>query len=174
MSTINPPSANNKKQQDNMSLVDRNLVSLLIVDDEEDFREAASSYFDNRGYPVVMAEDGIHAMDAIENTSFDVAVVDIHMPEMNGLQLLSKIRESDNEIQVIMLTGGGTIENAVESMKNGAYDFVTKPAKLNELDLLIQRAYKNKELVKENRQLRHVLDKVRAPGSMSGKTNDPN
>ncbi len=168
MSTINPPSANNKKQQDNMSLVDRNLVSLLIVDDEEDFREAASSYFDKRGYPVVMAEDGIHAMDAIENTSFDVAVVDIHMPEMNGLQLLSKIRESDNEIQVIMLTGGGTIENAVESMKNGAYDFVTKPAKLNELDLLIQRAYRNKELVKENRQLRHVLNKVRAPGSMIG------
>ena len=151
-------------------LVDRSQIRLLIVDDEEDFRDAARAFFCKIGFDVSTAGDGRDAAALLDQTSFDVAVVDIHMPEMDGLTLLSHIQDSDNETQVIILTGGGTIENAVESMKNGAFDFLTKPARLNELDLLIQRAFQNQQLRKDNRRLRRVLKTVTPPGSMIGES----
>lgn len=151
-----------------MNLANRNQIKLLIVDDEEDFRDAAGSYFRKLGYSVVTACDGREALELVESQLFDVAVVDIHMPNVSGLQLLTQLRDQESELQVIMLTGGGTIENAVESIKKGAFDFLTKPAKLNELDLLIQKAFRSRELVKENRQLRHVLQQSVPPSNMIG------
>ncbi len=157
-----------------MTLVDRKLIRLLIVDDEEDFRDASCSYFRKFGYQVESAENGRAALELTEKSAFDVAVIDIHMPEMDGLELLEQLQEGDNETQAIMLTGGGTIENAVESMKRGAFDFLTKPAKLNELDLLIQRAYLNQQLKKENRSLKRVLDQIQKPSRMIGQSDAMN
>lgn len=153
-----------------MSLINRSLVKLLIVDDEEDFREAAGLYFQKLGYDVQVAEGGQRACDLAKNEAFDVAVVDIHMPHMSGIEVLSRLREDDSETQVIMLTGGGTIENAVESMKKGARDFLTKPAKLNELDLLIQKAYQAGRLQKENRNLRHALQQFSPSSEIVGQS----
>lgn len=153
-----------------MSFVDRSKVKLLLVDDEEDFRDAASSYFSRLGYDVASAADGESALAMLQDRDFDVAVIDIHMPRTSGIELLEQIRQDDAEMKVIMLTGGGTIENAVESMKKGAYDFLTKPAKLNELDLLIQKAYRSRVLEKENRQLRHVVKQYAADTSMVGQS----
>ena len=109
------------KRSSTMTLVDRKLIRLLIVDDEEDFRDASCSYFRKFGYQVESAENGRLALELTEKSAFDVAVIDIHMPEMDGLELLEQLQEGDNETQAIMLTGGGTIENAVESMKRGAF-----------------------------------------------------
>ncbi len=153
-----------------MSLIDRSQVKLLIVDDEEDFRDAASLYFRRLGYQVCSARDGHDACDVAKNQEFDVAVVDIHMPGMSGIELLPRLLEEDHEIQVIMLTGGGTIENAVESMKKGARDFLTKPAKLNELDLVIQKAFQAGRLQKENRNLRQVLQQITQPSEIIGQS----
>ncbi|MFN6109350.1 MAG: sigma-54-dependent transcriptional regulator [Planctomycetota bacterium] len=153
-----------------MNLANRNQIKLLIVDDEEDFRDAASSYFRKLGYHVFTASDGREAWELVNSQVFDVAVVDIHMPNITGLQLLTELRDSENELQVIMLTGGGTIENAVESIKKGAFDFLTKPAKLNELDLLIQKAWRASQLLKENRQLRHVIQHTAPPANMIGES----
>ena len=153
-----------------MSLANRSLIKLLIVDDEEDFRDAASSYFRKLGYSVVTASDGQEARGVVDGQLLDVAVVDIHMPNVSGLQLLTELREQENDLQVIMLTGGGTIENAVESIKKGAFDFLTKPAKLNELDLLIQKAFLAAQLGKENRQLRHVIRQNLPPSNMIGQS----
>lgn len=153
-----------------MSLVDRSQVKLLIVDDEEDFREAAGLYFRKLGYNVLVAENGLRAIEYSKNQSFDVAVVDIHMPGMSGIELLSHLRDEDSDIQVIMLTGGGTIENAVESMKKGARDFLTKPAKLNELDVLVQKAFQSGQLQKENRNLRQALQQFTPPTEIVGQS----
>lgn len=156
------------RENHSMNLANRSQIKLLIVDDEEDFRDAASAYFRKLGYSVSKASDGREALELVESQVFDVAIVDIHMPNLTGLQLLSELRASENDLQVIMLTGGGTIENAVESIKKGAFDFLTKPAKLNELDLLIQKAWRSSQLFKENRQLRHVIQQVAVPASMIG------
>lgn len=171
MNSVFPSNGNDGKQIGNkMSLVDRSLIQLLVVDDEEDFRDAASSYFQKLGYRVFAARDGNEALELVNAQAIDVAVVDIHMPNMTGLELLRELRKQESEIQVIMLTGGGTIENAVESMKQGGFDFLTKPAKLNELDLLIQKAYRAGRLQKENQQLRHLIKQASPPSSMIGKS----
>jgi len=153
-----------------MSLIDRTQVQLLIVDDEEDFREAAGLYFRRLGYQVMEAGDGLAAVEIAKNQALDVAVVDIHMPGISGLNLLTRLLDEDRDIQVIMLTGGGTIENAVESMKKGARDFLTKPAKLNELDLLIQKAFQAGRLQKENRNLRQALQQFSPPREIIGQS----
>lgn len=158
------------QRKTSMSLIERTNVKLLIVDDEEDFRDAAELYFRRLGYQVLAARDAHEALEIAKNQELDVAVVDIHMPGMSGIDLLTRLREEDHEVQVIMLTGGGTIENAVESMKRGARDFLTKPAKLNELDITIQKAYKSGRLEKENRNLRQVLQQISPPSNIIGQS----
>ncbi|HMP79578.1 MAG TPA: sigma-54 dependent transcriptional regulator [Pirellulaceae bacterium] len=154
----------------NMSIIDRSHIQLLIVDDEEDFREAAAAYFKKLGYSVLTAADGQQALVLATKRTIDVAIIDLHMPLLTGIGLLKALREQESDLQAIMLTGGGTIENAVESMKQGAFDFLTKPAKLNELDLVIQRAFRARQLEKENRQLRHIIRQVTPPAEMIGQS----
>ena len=132
-------------------------LDLLIVDDETDFRESAYQYFKKLGFRVDRAEDGEEALNVCTNRAFDVIVLDIHMPGMNGLRVLEELMKHDPPPKVIMLTGGGTIENAVESIRKGAYDFLTKPARLDDLARLITRAHETTRLEKENLQLRTVL-----------------
>ncbi len=145
-------------------------ISLLIVDDEADFRESACRYFSRMGFRVDEAEDGEEALNVSTNRKFDVVILDIHMPGMSGIEVLEKLQQRDPAPKVIMLTGGGTIENAVESIKKGAYDFVTKPAKLDDLSRLITRACEAQKLEKENRQLREVIKRQRPGGTMIGRS----
>ncbi len=149
-------------------LTDRSKIDLLVVDDEEGFRETVYRYFHRAGYNVEQAEDAEEALNRASQKQFDVAVVDIHMPNISGLELLKRLRSDESELQVIMLTGGGTIENAVEAMRHGAYDYLTKPAKLSELDVLIQKAYRARQLETENKHLRHVLNQIAPPTNMIG------
>ncbi len=145
-------------------------IDLLIVDDEPDFRESACRYFKRLGFQVDMAEDGEEALNVSTNKKFDVVVLDIHMPGMNGLQVLEELKNRDPAPKVIMLTGGGTIENAVEAIKKGAYDFLTKPTKLDELARLIRRAYETRTLEKENQQLKEVIRRQAPPSSIIGQS----
>ena len=142
------------------SPVKSNDIDLLIVDDETDFRESACRYFARMGFRVDQAEDGEEALNVCTNKKFDVVVLDIHMPGINGIQVLDKLQKTDPVPKVIMLTGGGTIENAVESIKKGAYDFLTKPAKLDDLARLIKRACETQMLEKENKQLKEVIKRT--------------
>ena len=145
-------------------------IQLLIVDDESDFRETAVSYFRKQSYRVQAASSGEAALGLLRTSSFDVAVVDLHMPGMNGLDLLERLREEDSQLQVVMLTGGGSIESAVEAMKRGATDYLTKPIRLSELDVLIQKAYQAGRLQRENQQLRQVLKRSSQPTSIIGQS----
>lgn len=132
-------------------------IALLVVDDEADFRESACRYFARQGFRVDQAEDGEEALNVSTNKKFDVVVLDIHMPGMNGIRVLEELMERDPPPKVIMLTGGGTIANAVESIKQGAYDFLTKPTKLDDLARMITRACETQRLEKENKQLQEVI-----------------
>jgi DNA-binding NtrC family response regulator len=161
----------NKNGKPNLSeLVSRSKIDLLIVDDEREFRETAYLFFRKLGYRVEQAEDADEAINLAKQRRFDVAVLDIHMPGMSGIDLLKRLRTDENDLQAIMLTGGGTIENAVESMKCGASDFFTKPVKLADLDIHIQKAYQNRELSRENKTWRHIVQTSSPPIAMIGKS----
>ncbi|MFK8111618.1 MAG: sigma-54-dependent transcriptional regulator [Rubripirellula sp.] len=143
-------------------------LDLLLVDDEPDFRDSALQYFTKQGYRVQAVEGGAQALQALKSKQFDVAVVDVHMPEMDGVTLLEKLRDVDTEIQVLMLTGGATVPTAVASMKAGAVDYITKPVKLSELERLIQKAARACRLERENEQLRHVLKRTAPKSELVG------
>ena len=141
-------------KQESVEAID---IDLLIVDDEVDFRESACRYLKRLGFRVDEAEDGEEAVNVTVNKKFDVVVMDIHMPGISGIEALEQLMKRESPPKVIMLTGGGTIQNAVESIKLGAYDFLTKPAKLDDLARLVQRACETQELEKENEQLKEII-----------------
>ncbi len=145
-------------------------IDLLLVDDEPDFRDSAQQYFEKRGYRVVAMASGPAALEAARTQQFDVAVVDVHMPEMDGVQLLEKLRLEDETLQVLMLTGGATIPTAVASIKAGAVDYVTKPIRLADLDRLIQKSARTARLLRENQQLRKVIERSAPPSKIVGKS----
>lgn len=145
-------------------------IDLLLVDDEADFRESACRYLKRLGFRVDEAEDGEEALNVSVNKKFDVIVMDIHMPGMSGIDSLRQLMKRESPPKVIMLTGGGTIENAVESIKLGAYDFLTKPAKLDDLARLVKRACETHELEKENEQLKEVIRRQTPSFEMIGES----
>ena len=130
---------------------------ILIVDDEVDFREVLAEIITRSGYVVHTAADGFEAINLVQELDFEVALVDFLMPKMNGLELMKELKQIDQDIAVIFVTGQGSIESAVNAMKEGAYDYITKPIKFEELENLLKRLLENRRLVSENRQLKKVL-----------------
>ncbi len=145
-----------------------NPIDLLVVDDDAEYRSTVVRRFLRRGYQVQEAADGESALALAERRQFDVAVVDLVMPGMSGIELLEKLRASHAECEVILLTGQGSIETAVQAMKLGAYDFLTKPCPLAELETLIEKAADRRQLAKENSQLKAVLQRTRSDSEMVG------
>jgi DNA-binding NtrC family response regulator len=143
-------------------------VELLLVDDEDDFRDSAARYFAMRGHRVTAVASGREAIRASRERQFDVAVVDVHMPEMDGVELLKKMRAEGDHTQFLMLTGGATVPTAVASMKAGAVDYVTKPIRLADLESLIRRAARTADLERENARLRQVIDRARPQSTILG------
>ena len=138
-----------------------NNIDLLIVDDDAEYRSTVARRFSRRGYRIQEAADGQTAVEMAAHRQFHVAVVDLVMPGLSGLQLLEKLKAGTPDCEVVMITGQGTIETAVEAMKQGAYDFVTKPFPLAELEVLVQKAFEQRQLRKENQQLKAVIERSR-------------
>ncbi|TQK54229.1 two-component system NtrC family response regulator/two-component system response regulator AtoC [Brevibacillus sp. AG162] len=136
---------------------------ILIVDDEADFRHLLTSRLKRKGYTTLEASDGISAQQLVTSETIHVILLDLKMPGMDGLSFLQWCKESSPAIQIIVVTGHGTIETAIEAMKRGAYDYLTKPYNLNELEVLISKAVEKQLLTEENQQLREAL-------STNGKT----
>ncbi len=130
---------------------------LLLVDDDADFRGTVARRFTRRGFIVREAANGEEALAAAERCDFEVALVDMVMPAMSGIDLLDKIKLLHPEIEVILLTGQGTIDSAVRAMKLGAYDYLSKPFPLAELEPLVEKAREHRLLRKENAQLKTAL-----------------
>ena len=130
---------------------------ILIVDDEEDFRDLLSEIISGSGYRTFTAADGLQALGLVRQQDVDVALIDFIMPHLDGLQLMRQLKKIDREIAVIFITGHGSIESAVNAMKEGAYDYITKPIQFEELENLLKRLFETKKLRRENRQLKRIL-----------------
>ncbi len=131
---------------------------ILIVDDEKSQRDMLAGFLEKEGYSIATAESGFEAIELCENKYFEVALIDLKMPGMDGIELLQKLKEMNPEIQAIMITAHGSIETAVEAMKLGAYHYVNKPINLDELKLNIKKALENYHLLAENKYLKEELE----------------
>jgi DNA-binding NtrC family response regulator len=124
---------------------------VLIVDDEQEFTEVLSKRMRSRGVDVDSAASGREALKKVKGTSYDAIVLDLAMPEMDGMETLRHLIENNPDLQVILLTGHGTIEKGVEAIKIGAMDFLQKPAEIEELMEKIEKAKANKMVLVEKR-----------------------
>src|SRR5580704_4452673 len=135
------------------------MTKLLIVDDEKNIRANLTTFFEGAGYEVRTAEGGPQALALLsEESGFDVVLTDYLMAEMNGYQLLQNIKVRDPDIPVILMTAYATVENAVAAMKAGAYDYLTKPFSLDQVQHAVERALENRRLRTENRDLRDAVE----------------
>ncbi len=147
-----------------------NPLSLLIVDDDSEFRGLLARRFSQHGYHVEEAASGEQALEALQRREFDVALFDMMMPGMSGLALLETLKAQRSECEVIMLTGQATVESAVAAMKAGAYDYLTKPFPLRDLELVVEKARDHRRLAKENQQLRQLLARSQSGPELIGES----
>ncbi|MBI3950452.1 MAG: sigma-54-dependent Fis family transcriptional regulator [Acidobacteria bacterium] len=138
----------------------KNSVRILIVDDEPIVRESLGSWFREESYSVDVAESGKEALEKLTQEQWDIFLLDIKMPGMDGLELQRKIKEIHPEATIIIMTAYASVETAVEAMKQGAYDYIVKPFDPDDLDHLVRNAVERKQLVSENIQLRQKIDEM--------------
>ena len=130
---------------------------ILVVDDEASLREMLVILLEREGYLVAQAETGLQAYERIRDEDFDLIVSDIRMPDMSGIELLRRLRAEEWDVAVLMITAFSSTEEAVEAMKLGAYDYITKPFKNDEIRLVIKNVLERKQLQVENRRLKQQL-----------------
>jgi two-component system NtrC family response regulator len=133
--------------------------TILVVDDDESLRRVTELQLEEAGYEVVTAASGEQALRILEDQSFPLVITDFKMPGLSGMDLLKAVRKSFPQTSVLMITAFGTVHSAVEAMKAGAYDYITKPIDYEELVLVVNRAMEHQQLVEEVQHLRTNLDK---------------
>ncbi|MDR1257223.1 MAG: sigma-54 dependent transcriptional regulator, partial [Spirochaetaceae bacterium] len=134
---------------------------ILVADDEKGIREGLAESLETDGYDVVIAEDGEAAWKRYQHGDIDLAIIDLRMPKMNGDELLRRIKADSSGVPVIMLTGHGTVNDAVNAMRNGAWDFFTKPVNIDRLSILVKRAIGNRARRLEHLHLEEELERRR-------------
>ena len=144
--------------------------TILIIDDEKNIREGLAADFEMDGYNVKIAADGKEGLAFIEKGDIDLVITDLRMPGISGEEVLRKVTTETPGIPVIVLTGHGSIDAAVDAMRNGAYDFLTKPLNLDQLGLIVKRALQGRELSLQHQQLQQELEGVHSFDKMIGKS----
>ncbi len=135
-------------------------IKILIVDDEQIVRDSLTHWFEEDGYQVSSAVDAFDVLKDLQPGKYDIMLVDIKMPKMSGLELLEKVKEIDPDCIVIIITAYASVPSAVQALKNGAFDYVTKPIDPDELSHLIKNAIKQKTLKRENIALKTSIDEM--------------
>src|SRR3989304_8082773 len=136
------------------------MAKILVIDDEGSIRNTLKEILEYEKHEVQLADDGIQGLEILDNANFDVVLCDIKMPHLDGMEVMEKIFEKTTDTQVIMISGHGTIDNAVEAIKKGAYDFIEKPLDLNRLLVTMRNATERNELVTETRVLKRKISKT--------------
>jgi len=145
-------------------------ISILIVDDEESVRDSLYNWFIEDGYEVVCAEDAKKALTLLESEDFDIILADIKMPGMDGMEMLRRIKSLKKEAIVIIMTAFATVDTAVQALKDGAFDYVTKPFDPDDLSHLIRNASKQIVLTEENRLLKEKMVSLENVENLVGKS----
>jgi len=145
-------------------------IKLLLVEDEDDFRETTARWMTRKGHVVAEAANAQEAFALFDRQHFDVAVVDMNMPGISGIELLQRVKADNVETEIIILTGQGTIDSAVQAMKMGACDYLTKPFPLADLEQRCRLAWDRGQLQKENRQLKAVIKRQQPSSRMVGES----
>ncbi len=143
---------------------------ILVVDDEPGMREFLELMLIKEGYEVTTAASGEDAVMLVRNSDFDLAIVDIQMPGINGIEVLKVVKECSPDTTVLMITAFASHETAIEAMKLGAYDYITKPFKIDEIKLVINKALERKKLVSENIRLKKEIESKYGMGDIIGKS----
>src|ERR1700676_5047122 len=146
-----------------------NFLNLLIVDDERSIREACREIALSLGFTAYAADSAEQAYRQLDNQAFDAVLLDLRLPGVGGLEALRRIKERRPEAVVIVVTGYGTVQSAVQAMKNGAYDYVTKPFSVDELKMLLERVVSHLKLKSENRLLREKVKSKQGFGGIVGR-----
>jgi two-component system, NtrC family, nitrogen regulation response regulator NtrX len=136
------------------------MSNILIIDDEKAIRKTLSEILSYEGYKIEEAGDGEEGLRRFRDKTFDVVLCDIKMPKVDGIEFLDKVRDMNPDVPVIMISGHGTIETAVEAVKKGAYDYIAKPPDLNRLLITIRNAMDKTNLVAETKVLKRKVSKV--------------
>jgi DNA-binding NtrC family response regulator len=143
---------------------------ILVVDDEKIVRESLFHWFQEEGYQIETAEDGETALRIFDKNKFDLLLVDMKMPGMSGLELLAKVKEIDKDTIVILITAFASVPTAIKALKDGAYDYVTKPVDPDELEHLVKKALEQRSLRVENEQLKGSIEEIIKPDNLIGES----
>jgi DNA-binding NtrC family response regulator len=144
--------------------------NILIVDDEKIVRDSLFHWFEEEGYNVDTAEDGESALKKYEKGKYDLLLLDMMMPGMSGIDLLTKIKSIDKESLVILITAFASVPTAITALKQGAYDYVTKPVDPDELTHLVKKALEQKSLKQENKILKESIEEIIRPDNLIGES----
>ena len=136
------------------------MSKILVIDDQKSIRNTLKDILEYEKHEVVLAENGLQGLELFDNDKFDIVLCDIKMPEMDGLEVLQKIMEKSSDTPVIMISGHGNIDTAVDAIKKGAYDFIEKPLDLNRLLVTMRNAVERKNLVTETKVLRRKVSRT--------------
>jgi DNA-binding NtrC family response regulator len=143
---------------------------ILIVDDELVVRDSLGKWFTSEGYTARPVGSGREALEAIQQTEYDIALIDIKMPGMDGMELQARLREADADLTVIIMTGYASVDTAVQALKMGAYDYITKPVDPDELSHMVSNALEHKRARREVVRLRENLQEVSPSTELIGKS----
>lgn len=131
--------------------------NILVIDDEAAQRDVLTGYLKKKGYKIFSASSGKEGIEIAKNNSVDIILSDFKMPDLNGIEVLEQVKKINPEISFVIVTAYGTVENAVKAMRLGAFDYISKPVDLDELDLMIERIVEHKNLKSENQLLKTQL-----------------
>ncbi|MEO8588850.1 MAG: sigma-54 dependent transcriptional regulator [Flavobacteriales bacterium] len=140
------------------------MANILIIDDEKAIRYALREILEHEGHKVEEAEDGTSGLDKAKKGKWDLVLCDIKMPKMDGLEVLEKLHAHNEDLPVVMISGHGTIDTAVDALKKGAFDFIQKPPDINRILVSVRNALDRNNLVQETKVLRQKVQKTKAGG----------
>ncbi len=150
-------------------------LKILLVDDYIPSRNVLEESLEGDDFAIVTAENGLEAIDDLENAPFDLVITDLKMPGATGIEVLRRAREVNPDVQVIIVTGYASLETAIEAIKAGAYDYITRPFKLDEIKVVVHNACEKIRLIKENQRLMQNLNDLyrKMKGLKKKGTNNP-
>src|SRR5688572_18164860 len=152
-----PDPAHSRGEDDDADAAGRMSARILVVDDEKVIREILCEFLALEGYVVRGVEDGEKALSELRLRPYDIVISDLKMPKISGLELLEKVTNEKLDVLTVIMTGFGTVETAIEAMKEGAYDYILKPFKVEEVVHIVQRGLDRQRLQQENIRLREAV-----------------